>query len=146
MFERLNCRHGLICLAFLAWTLATFHRFQNTPKTSQKKPEVFIVRQMPEVPKVPKVPEVPELPAAFRTAERVALLLGEGEPGFKPWWEEQLERRERVAQTCDRFIVTKHSATKFNEQHANYFCFNEHEVLLRVVKINKMRSCLLIKA
>ena len=98
MFERLNCRHGLICLAFLAWTLATFHRFQNTPKTSQKKPEVFIVRQMPEVPKVPEMPEVPELPAAFRTAERVALLLGEGEPGFKQWWEEQVERRGRVAQ------------------------------------------------
>ena len=47
---------------------------------------------------MPKVPEVPELPAAFRTAERVALLLGEGEPGFKAWWEEQLERRGRVAQ------------------------------------------------
>ena len=107
MFERLNCRHGLICLAFLAWTLATFHRFQNTPKTSQKKPEVFIVRQMPEVPKVPKVPKLPkvgELPAAFTAAERVALLLGEGEPGFKPWWEQQLERKERVAQACDRLV------------------------------------------
>ena len=56
---------------------------------------------MPEVPKVPKVPKLPkvgELPAAFTTAERVALLLGEGEPGFKLWWEEQLERRGRVAQ------------------------------------------------
>ena len=96
MFERLNCRHGLIYLAVLLWTLATFYRFRNAHKTTEKKPEVFIVRQ---------VPKVPEHPSVFKTEERVGLLLSEEEPGFKVWWEEQLERRERVAQTCDRSIV-----------------------------------------
>ena len=53
---------------------------------------------MPEVPKVPEVLQ-------SKTDERASLLLGEGEAGFWSWWKEQLERRERVAQTCDRSTV-----------------------------------------
>ena len=90
MFERLNCRHGLICFALLLWTVGTFYRFRNAQKSSENKPEVFIV------------PKLPELPAVSKIEGRVAFLLSKEEAGFKPWWEQQLERRARVAETCDR--------------------------------------------
>ena len=89
MFERLNCRHGLICFALLLWTVATFYRLH---KPSENKPEVFIV------------PKLPELPAVSKIEGRVAFLLSKEEAGFKPWWEQQLERRARVAETCDRSL------------------------------------------
>ena len=119
MFERLNSRHGLICLAFLFWTLATFHRFLNTaPQTSQNKPNIVPVKQMPEVLKVPEVPKVTEIPnflqvpTAFKLLERVGSLLSEEEAGFKSWWEEQLERRARVAKTCARLFFSQTSRTE----------------------------------
>ena len=114
MIERLNNRHGLICIAFLFWTLATLHRFLYTaPQTSQNKPNIVLVKQVPEVPKVTEIPKVtgtpnffqaPQLPPAFKLLERVGSLLSEGEAGFKSWWEKQLERRARVTQTCARFF------------------------------------------
>ena len=123
MIERLNSRYGLIYIAFLFWTLATLHQFLYTaPQTSQNKPNIVIVKQVPEelkvseVPKVTEIPKVkgipnfsqfPQLPSAFKLLERVGSLLSEGEAGFKSWWEKQLERRARVAQTCARFSLKK---------------------------------------
>jgi len=137
MFERLNSRHGLICLAFLFWTLATFHRFLNTaPQTPQNQPNIVPVKKVPEVLKVPdvlKVPEipnllqVPQLPAAFKLLERVDSLLNEEEAGFNSWWEEQLERRARVAQTCARDYLGEESESihfLYDRNHKLLFCRN----------------------
>ena len=50
------------------------------------------------------MPKLPELPAVSKIEEGVAFLLSKEEAGFKPWWEQQLERRARVAETCDRSL------------------------------------------
>ena len=60
------------------------------------------------------MPKVPELPAVSKIEERVAFLLGEEEAGFKSWWEQQLERRARVAETCDRSLFPRISG--FNQK------------------------------
>ena len=95
MFERLKGRQGLICLGFGLWAVTTFgHFFISPPKTPQNRPR----------------------PAAARVMERTRSLLSEEgaedevenededeEAGrYEAWWQEQLERRVRVAQTCVR--------------------------------------------
>ena len=70
---------------------------------------------MPKVLKVPEIPnvlQVPQLPSAFKLLERVGSLLSEEEAGFKSWWEEQLERRARVAKTCARLFFSQTSRTE----------------------------------
>jgi len=119
------------------------HQFLNTaPQTSQNKPNIVIVKQVPEelkvseVPKVTEIPKVtgipnfsqfPQLPSAFKLLERVGSLLSEGEAGFKSWWEKQLERRARVAQTCAREDLSEESERihfLYDRKHKLLFCRN----------------------
>ena len=85
MFEKLKGRQGLICLGFGLWAVTTFgHFFIAAPQTLQNSPR----------------------PAAARVMERTRSLLSEEEVEeagrYEAWWQEQLERRVRVAQTCVR--------------------------------------------
>ena len=96
MFERLKGRQRLVCLGIFLWGATTFgHFFISPPKTLQNSPK----------------------PAAARVMERTRSLLSEeGEDDddededddeeeagrYEAWWQEQLERRVRVAQTCVR--------------------------------------------
>ena len=88
MFERLKGRQRLICLGFVLWAVTTFgHFFIAPPQPPQNSPK----------------------PAAARVMERTRSLLSEEgeeeeeEAGrYEAWWQEQLERRVRVAQTCVR--------------------------------------------
>ena len=85
MFEKLKGRQGLICLGFGLWAVTTFgHFFIAAPQNLQNSPR----------------------PAAARVMERTRSLLSEEEVEeagrYEAWWQEQLERRVRVAQTCVR--------------------------------------------
>ena len=92
MFERLKSRQGVICLGFVLWSVTTFGHFLSAPQSPQNRPR----------------------PAAARPMERTRSLLSEegveeeeveeeDEAGrYEAWWQEQLERRVRVAQTCVR--------------------------------------------
>ena len=93
MFERLKSRQGVICLGFVLWSVTTFGHFLSAPQCLQNRPR----------------------PAAARPMERTRSLLSEEgveeeeeeveeeEAGrYEAWWQEQLERRVRVAQTCVR--------------------------------------------
>ena len=91
MFERLKGRQRLVCLGIFLWGATTFgHFFISPPKTLQNSPK----------------------PAAARVMERTRSLLSEEEKEdddeeedagrYEAWWQEQLERRVRVAQTCVR--------------------------------------------
>ena len=91
MFERLRSRQGVICLGFVLWSVTTFGHFLSAPQSPQNRPR----------------------PAAARPMERTRSLLSEegveeeveeeDEAGrYEAWWQEQLERRVRVAQTCVR--------------------------------------------
>ena len=89
MFERLKGRQRLICLGFVLWAVTAFGHFFIAP---------------------PQPPQNSLEPAAARVIERTRSLLSEEgeeeeeeEAGrYEAWWQEQLERRVRVAQTCVR--------------------------------------------
>lgn len=93
MFERLKGRQRLICLGFVLWAVTTFGHFFIAP---------------------PQPPQNGPKPAAARIMERTRSLLSEEEDEeeedeveeeagrYEAWWQEQLERRVRVAQTCVR--------------------------------------------
>jgi len=73
------------------------------------------------------VPKVPELPAVLKIEERVDFLLSEEEAGFKSWWDQQLERRARVAETCDREYLSEEAPSihfLYDRKHSLLFCRN----------------------
>ena len=99
MLERSKWRQGVLGLGLLLWTCSTFgHFFLAAPQTIQSRPR----------------------PAAAPVLERTRSLLSqdeeedededkvednneEDEAGrYEAWWQEQLERRVRVAETCVR--------------------------------------------
>ena len=98
MFERLKGRQRLICLGFVLWAVTTFgHK------------EVSKGGDCPEDEAPPQPPQNSLEPAAARVIERTRSLLSEEgeeeeeeEGRYEAWWQEQLERRVRVAQTCVR--------------------------------------------
>ena len=94
MLERSKWRQGVLGLGLFLWTCSTFgHFFLAAPQTIQSRPR----------------------PAAAPVMERTRSLLSqdededeveddeENEAGrYEAWWQEQLERRVRVAETCVR--------------------------------------------
>jgi len=121
MFEKLKSRQGLICLGFGLWAVTTFgHFFISAPQTFQNSPR----------------------PAAARVMERTRSLLSEEveegveeeedveveEAGrYEAWWQEQLERRVRVAQTCVRERILERADRNtflYDPEHRLLFCRN----------------------
>ena len=92
MFERLKGRQGLICLGFGVWAVTTFgHFFISAPQTLQNSPRPAAARVMERTRSLLSEEEVEEEEEEVEEAGR-----------YEAWWQEQLERRVRVAQTCVR--------------------------------------------
>jgi len=119
MLERSKWRQGVLGLGLLLWTCSTFgHFFLAAPQTIQSRPR----------------------PAAAPVLERTRSLLSqdededevedneEDEAGrYEAWWQEQLERRVRVAETCVREGMSMRADRNtflYDPDHRLLFCRN----------------------
>ena len=96
MFERLKSRQGLICLGFVLWSVTTFGHFLSAPQSPQNRPRPAAARPMERTRSLLSEEGVEEEEVEEEVEE-------EDEAGrYEAWWQEQLERRVRGAQTCVR--------------------------------------------
>ena len=96
MFERLKSRQGVICLGFVLWSVTTFGHFLSAPQSPQNRPRPATARPMERIRSLLSEEGVEEDEEEDEEEE-------EDEAGrYQAWWQEQLERRVRVAQTCVR--------------------------------------------
>ena len=96
MFERLKSRQGAICLGFVLWSVTTFGHFLSAPQSPQNRPKPAAARPMERTRSLLSEEEEEEDEVEVEVEE-------EDEAGrYEAWWQEQLERRVRVAQTCVR--------------------------------------------
>ena len=96
MFERLKSRQGVICLGFVLWSVTTFGHFLSAPQSPQNRPRPAAARPMERTRSLLSEDGVEEEEVEVEVEE-------EDEAGrYEAWWQEQLERRGRVAQTCVR--------------------------------------------
>ena len=96
MFERLKSRQGVICLGFVLWSVTTFGHFLSAPQSLQNRPRPATARPMERIRSLLSEEGVEEDEEEDEEEE-------EDEAGrYQAWWQEQLERRVRVAQTCVR--------------------------------------------
>ena len=114
MFERLRSRQGVICLGFVLWSVTTFGHFLSAPQCLQNRPRPATARPMERIRSllseegvegdeevdVEGDEEEDEEEDEEKDEEEDE---EEDEAGrYQAWWQEQLERRVRVAQTCVR--------------------------------------------
>ena len=102
MFERLKSRQGVICLGFVLWSVTTFGHFLSAPQSPQNRPRPATARPMERIRSLLSE-EGGEEDEEEDNEEDEEMDEEEDEAGrYQAWWQEQLERRVRVAQTCVR--------------------------------------------